>query len=94
MSSRYSSSQVTFGPVGRLVCTVVVLGIPVWFVKYGSIFGLLGAVTWCVGVLPRAWKDIWRRAPERPTELTALRDATAREARQRAEPHPLFEDLP
>jgi hypothetical protein len=92
--SRLQSSVVTFGPAGRLACTVVIVGAPACFLLYGGLFGVVGAVVWTGWVLPRAMKDTWRRAALPSTELTRLRDQTAREGAARQIPpvaHPAFD---
>jgi hypothetical protein len=90
--TRWQSSVLTFGPVGRLVCTVLLLLVLVWFVVYAGPFGLVGVVVWAGWVLPRALRDTWRRAPLPDTDLSRLREIAAREAlepEQRA--HPVFD---
>jgi hypothetical protein len=84
--SRLRASVVTFGPVGRIVCTVFLLAVLGWFVLYGGLFGVAGAVVWCGWVLPRALRDTWQPAQLPATDLTRLRDATAREVAEREQP--------
>ena len=83
----------TFGPLGRVVCTVVLLGVPVCLVLYGGLFGVAGLVPWCGWILPWALRDTWRRAALPPTELTLLRDGTARRlaGQQEARQHLAFD---
>ncbi|HUR15273.1 MAG TPA: hypothetical protein VM097_12360 [Mycobacteriales bacterium] len=92
--SRLQASVLTFGPVGRVITTLVLLAVPAWFLLYGGLFGLVGVVTWVGWVLPRALRDTWRRAALPSTELTRLRDEAARQAqderRARAD-HPAFD---
>ena len=72
--------MVTFGPVGRVVATVLVV-LPLWWLVFGAgVFGIVGAALWVVGVLPRALADIWRPALLPSTDLTRLRDAAHRAA--------------
>ena len=86
--------MLTFGLGGRLVCTALLLAVPVWFVAYAGPLGLMGALIWTGWLLPRALRDTWRRAALPTTELTRLQAATAREL---AEPprvagsHPVFD---
>ncbi len=69
MKSRWQKGSLTFGPAGRLFCSLIVLS-PVLFVArvilaggffaviaegFGSVF----IVTWCIWVVPRAMRDIW-----------------------------------
>ena len=93
--NRWQRSVLTFGPVGRVVCTLFLMGVLAWFLLYGGLFGIAGAVVWIGWVLPRALRDTWRRAALPPTELTLLRDETARrnaeQARQRPT-HPAFDE--
>jgi hypothetical protein len=77
--SRGQSSVVTFGPVGRVVATVVLLAVLAWFVMFAGMFGLAGAVIWIGWVMRPALRDIWRRAELPSTDLTRLRETTARE---------------
>jgi hypothetical protein len=88
------SSVTTFGLFGRLVCTVFLLGVLAWFLLYGGLFGLAGAIIWIGWILPRALRDVWRRAALPSTELTQLRDSTARELAESQTPqrsHPVFD---
>lgn len=92
--SRFQSSVLTFGPVGRVVVTGVLLAVPAWFLLYAGVYGLVGCAIWVTTVLPWALRDTWRPAALPPTDLTRLRDETAREAenqrRQRPD-HPVFD---
>lgn len=63
--SRLQKSVVTFGPAGRAAATVVVLLPLVWMAMAGAA-GLIGFALWLGWVVPRAVRDIWRRA-ELPT---------------------------
>ena len=84
--------MLTFGLGGRLVCTALLLAVPVGFVLYAGPFGLMGALVWTGWLLPRALRDTWRRAALPSTELTRLQAAAARELPQRvAGPHPVFD---
>src|SRR3954454_1119186 len=92
--NRLQSSVLTFGPVGRVVCTLVIVGVLAWFVLYGGLFGMAAAVIWCGWVLPRALRDTWRRAALPATDLTRLRDETARQLADEQRPlrsHALFD---
>ena len=91
--SRLECSVLTFGLRGRLLCTVLLLGVPVWFLLYAGLFGLMGAMVWTGWVLPRALRDVWRPAALPSSDLTRLREGAAREAAQRQVPtgsHPVF----
>jgi hypothetical protein len=78
--TRLERSVVTFGPLGRMVATGVVLA-PLWFFYSGAgVLGLAGIVVWIGWVLPIALRDVWRPALLPSTDLTRLRDAARREA--------------
>jgi hypothetical protein len=92
--TRLQVSVVTFGPVGRVVATAVVLAVLAWFVMFDGIFGVVGAVIWIGWVMRPALRDIWRRAELPATDLTRLRDTTTRELEQQQRPsgsHPAFD---
>lgn len=92
--SRFESSVLTFGPLGRVACTFVLLAVLGWLVLYGGLFGLAGAVIWVGWVMPLALRDIWRRAALPETDLTRLRKQSAVEARERMrtrEDHPALD---
>ncbi len=54
--SRWARSTTTFGPVGRLVGTVLLVAVGVWL----AIFALIGAAVWWFVVVPWALRDLWR----------------------------------
>lgn len=56
--SRWARSATTFGPVGRMVGTVLLLSVGVWL----AIFALVGAAVWWFVVMPWALRDLWRPA--------------------------------
>jgi len=93
--SRFERSVLTFGPLGRTIATLLVLLVLAWFVMFGGAFGLvIGAVVWLGWVMPRALRDIWRRAALPSTDLTQLRDETARQLALEQRPqvaHPVFD---
>ena len=55
-SSRWTRSATTFGPVGRMVGTVLLLTVGVWL----AVFALVGAAVWWFVVVPWALRDLWR----------------------------------
>lgn len=58
--SRWKSGSLTFGPVGRVILTILsVLPYPLFIVNLP--FGLVGIVIW-TGLMPRILRDIWRPA--------------------------------
>jgi hypothetical protein len=86
LGNRRQASVLTFGPFGRLLCTALLLAVLAWFLLYAGLYGVVGAVVWIGGIMPRALRDIWRRAALPATDLTRLRDATARELALRDRP--------
>jgi hypothetical protein len=89
--NRRQRSVTTFGPVGRLLATGAVLLVLAWFLLFGGFFGVAGAVIWVGWVMPRALRDVWRRAELPSTDLTRLRDE-ARGGPPPGETHLLFRD--
>jgi hypothetical protein len=59
--SRWRSTGITFGPVGRIVATVLVTLPILWFLRSG-ILGLIGVVVYGTTLYPWALRDVWRRA--------------------------------
>lgn len=55
-TSRWTSSATTFGPVGRMVGTVLLLAVGVWL----AVFALVGAAVWWFVIVPWALRDLWR----------------------------------
>ena len=58
--SRWVRSDVTFGPVGRIVVSLLMLVPLWWFIAYAGVFGIVGVPIWLVKVLPWGLRDIWR----------------------------------
>jgi hypothetical protein len=92
--SRFQSSVLTFGPVGWVLVTLLILAVLAWFLLYGGLFGVAGALVWGGRLMPLALRDVWRPAALPSTDLTRLRDAAAKEdaeqRRARAD-HPVFD---
>jgi hypothetical protein len=63
-TSRWHSSQVTFGPRGRIIATLVVL-VPVAYAVFVNVMFIVAAAIWGLFLLPWALRDIWRRVPNR-----------------------------
>jgi hypothetical protein len=83
--SRWSKSDLTFGPVGRVVATVLLLVPLWWFLNGAGIFGLVGVVTYGLFLVPWALRDIWRPVRRTATADEELQARLARElARDRA----------
>jgi hypothetical protein len=71
--SRWRASAVTFGPVGRLVATSLVL-LPVVYGIFVNAMFLLAAALW-IFLLPTALRDIWigvRTGDELPLRIADL----------------------
>jgi hypothetical protein len=64
-TSRWARSEVTFGPIGRIVCTALLIA-PILFALFYSVFFLIAAVIWLF-VLPVALRDVWRAVKVRGT---------------------------
>jgi hypothetical protein len=60
--SRFAATVGSFGPVGRVAVTLLLL-VPVWWWATTGPFGVIGIPVWVLFVLPRALRDVWRRAP-------------------------------
>jgi hypothetical protein len=93
--SRWQRSVSTFGPVGRVTCTLILIGVVALFLFYAGPMGFAGAAVWCGWVLPRGLRDTWRRAALPSSDLTRLRDDTARQLAEQARPggtHPVFDE--
>ena len=56
--SRWLRSEITFGPTGRIVCTVLLI-VPVLFGIFYSVFFLIAAAIWLF-IVPMALRDVWR----------------------------------
>ena len=84
----------TFGPVGRVVATAVLLAVLAWFLVDGGVFGVVGAVVWAGWVLPRGLRDVWRKAELPETDLTRLREESRRPPPPEKQTHLLFRDPP
>jgi hypothetical protein len=56
--SRWHSGSMTFGPVGRVLVTIV-LFLPYGFFVASLPFGLVGIIIW-TGLLVRGLRDIWK----------------------------------
>lgn len=71
--SRWVSSAVTFGPVGRIVVSLLMLVPLWWFIAYAGVFGIVGVPIWLTKVLPWALRDIWRPVRLPATEADMIR---------------------
>ena len=71
--SRWAASEITFGPVGRIVATALVVGVVWWLNQVLGIFFLVLAGAFLWQVVPQALRDIWRPVRLPPTEQDAIR---------------------
>lgn len=61
--SRWKKSTGTFGPVGRVVATVLLLvPLPVFAMAVSVGIGIIGGGIYVLVVMPWALKDIWKQA--------------------------------
>ena len=60
-ASRWRKSTVTFGPLGRVVWTIILV-IPILFAIFVNMMFLVAAAIWSF-TLPLALRDVWRRVP-------------------------------
>ncbi len=58
-TSRWLRSEVTFGPVGRVAWTLVLL-VPIVFALFYNFFFIIAAAIW-MAVVPMAMQDVWRK---------------------------------
>jgi hypothetical protein len=58
--SRWVRSAVTFGPVGRIVASLLTLLPLWWFLVYAPFGAIVIVPIWLVKILPWALRDIWR----------------------------------
>jgi len=65
--SRWAGSEVSFGPVGRIIASFAVLLPFRWLFEYSGIIGIVIGVPVAFKVLPWAYGDIWRKVRMKPT---------------------------
>jgi hypothetical protein len=53
--SRWAKSDVSFGPVGRILITLIMVVVGIWL----AIFALFGAGLWWLLIMPWAMRDLW-----------------------------------
>jgi hypothetical protein len=61
VKSRWQKGTLTFGPVGRISWTLVIVALPLFVFVFGGIAGILFVVPWCGVVAPMALRDIWAK---------------------------------
>jgi hypothetical protein len=66
VGSRFGADSTHFGLSGRLLCTVVLVAIPIALLWWGGFpYGLAFFVVWSFGILPRALRDLWSSSRRR-----------------------------
>ena len=60
--TRWAKTPTTFGPAGRVACTVVVLAVLALLIVGGLVdtFAWGGAAIWAGVIMPWALRDIWQ----------------------------------
>ena len=91
--SRWVSSQVTFGPVGRIVVSLLMLVPLWWFIAYAGVFGIVGVPIWLMKVLPWGLRDIWRpvKLPANDADVIRAKHELLEQA-EAAPTHPSISD--
>ncbi|GAA0295861.1 hypothetical protein [Kineococcus aurantiacus] len=59
--SRWAGTAVSFGPVGRLVLTALLLAVGPGMLCLSPVGGWIGAALWTSVILSWALRDVWRR---------------------------------
>jgi hypothetical protein len=59
--SRWQGSAVSFGPLGRIVVTLVLLAVGPLMAIYSPVGGWLAFLMWVFVILPWALRDVWRK---------------------------------
>ena len=83
--SRWTSSAVTFGPVGRLVASVLLLVPLAWMVLYDGFFAIVSVPIWLFVILPWGLRDIWRAVRLPASEADEIRARIAADGASRPE---------
>lgn len=69
---RYGRDSTHFGPVGRVVCTLILVVIPLAvFVLGGFPYGWAFAALWALSILPWGLRDLWATSKRR-VRVTSL----------------------
>jgi hypothetical protein len=61
VTSRFKKGTLTFGPVGRISWTLVIVILPIFTAVAGGIGGIMFTGLWCTTIARMALKDIWKR---------------------------------
>jgi hypothetical protein len=66
VGKRYGSDSMHFGIVGRVLCTLFLVGLPiVMFMIGGPPYGWAFAGLWGLFILPRGMRDVWGSSQRR-----------------------------
>jgi hypothetical protein len=60
--SRWRRSDVSFGPIGRIVASVLLCAVPIWWAAASSLVMLL---MWVFVISPQLLRSIWKKTPIR-----------------------------
>lgn len=93
--SRWIGSDVTFGPVGRIVVSLLMLVPLWWFMTYGSFGAVAFLPIWLLKILPWAVRDIWRpvKLPANDADIIRSKHELLEQA-EAAPTHPSVSDRP
>jgi hypothetical protein len=58
--SRWRKGTTTFGPVGRISWTVVIVALPIFVGVFGGIAGVVFVGIWVFVIAPMALRDLWK----------------------------------
>jgi hypothetical protein len=61
VESRWRKGTTTFGPVGRVSWTAVVVLLPIFVLVFGGFAGILFVAGWCGIIAPMALRDLWKK---------------------------------
>ena len=79
----------TFGPVGRIVVSFLMLVPLLWAMNYDGVFAIIVVPIWIIKVLPWAFRDIWAPVRVKPTDRDLLEARYADLTREPTESEPI-----
>ena len=62
-TSRLAASELTFGPAGRVIATIVFLSPVFWALDLAGVFGILFALPYLAMVVPQGLRWLWQPVP-------------------------------
>jgi len=88
-------SAVTFGPVGRVVVSVLMLVPLWWFLVYAPFGAIVFVPIWLVKILPWALRDVWRpvRLPASDADVIRAKHELLEQV-ESAPAHPTINERP